>query len=211
MSSSSRMEAVIDPSGPVIVGYVSLNASRHGGPWADFVTLPVPEGADQETIGVTYDSETQTYMFTTDAAKVQAKLDQAWTALRTERNRRLAETDWVALADAHLSQDKKDAWFAYRQELTDLPESITNPSDLVSVPWPLDPTQTPAVVPSSGSRLANLLGHADVPVEPVAEPVAESAPEVQELVAEPVVESAPEVQEPVAEPVVESAPEPVAP
>jgi hypothetical protein len=44
----------------------------------------------------------------------------------------------VALSDAHLSQDKKDAWFAYRQALRDLPDevTITSPADLVSVEWP---------------------------------------------------------------------------
>jgi hypothetical protein len=62
----------------------------------------------------------------------------AWTQLRTQRNAKLAATDWTALADAHLSQDSKSAWFAYRQKLRDLPGSlvITSPADLVSVPWP---------------------------------------------------------------------------
>ena len=75
---------------------------------------------------------------TTDPSKVQAKLAAAWTQLRTERNARLQASDWVALADAHLSQDKKDAWFAYRQALRDLPDevTITSPADLVSVEWP---------------------------------------------------------------------------
>ena len=131
------MEAVIDPDSSVIVGFVYENAQL-AGPWADFVTLPVPDGADQETLGVTYDPETQTYSFVEDPLKVQAKTAQAWTQLRTERNARLAASDWTALSDAHLSQDKKDAWFAYRQALRDLPDevTITSPADLVSVEWP---------------------------------------------------------------------------
>jgi len=139
-----------------------------------------------------------------------------WTALRTERNRRLTETDWVALADAHLSQDKKDAWFAYRQELRDLPESVQNPMD--SVPWPLKPGELPPPPPVAASRLGALLEYAGVtvaeePAPEVQEPVVEVAPEpvveaeaVQEPVVEPV--SAPEpdpvVEEPAPEPVVES-------
>jgi hypothetical protein len=59
-----------------------------------------------------------------------------WTQLRTERNRRLAATDWTQLADAHLSQEKKDAWAAYRQELRDLPDELTDP---LSVVWPTSP------------------------------------------------------------------------
>ena len=64
--------------------------------------------------------------------------DWYWTALRTERNALLAACDWVALADAHLSQDKKDAWFAYRQGLRDLPENATDPTQ---VTWPVSPSQ----------------------------------------------------------------------
>jgi hypothetical protein len=88
--------------------------------------------------------------------------DWYWTQLRAERNRRLAATDWTQLADAHLSQEKKDAWAAYRQELRDLPDEVTesmlvvtSPSD--SVPWPLDPTQIPPT-PVTGSRLNGILG-----------------------------------------------------
>lgn len=149
------MEAVIDPSGPVIVGYVPPNASRHGGPWADFITLPVPEGAEQETLGVESDGQGG-FTFITDPIKVQANLDQAWTALRAERNRRLAASDWTQLADAHLSQEKKDAWAAYRQELRDLPDETQDPTQ---VTWPLDPTQQPPV-PVTGSRLDNILNQA---------------------------------------------------
>jgi hypothetical protein len=96
------------------------------------IRLEVPEGLSWSDVkGV--QAEDGSVTLEADPAKVQAKLDQAWTQLRAERNRRLAATDWVALADAHLSQDKKDAWFAYRQELRDLPESITDP---VQVTWP---------------------------------------------------------------------------
>ena len=79
-----------------------------------------------------------------------------WSQLRAERNRRLAASDWVALADAHMSQDRKDAWFVYRQELRDLPETVQDPTQ---VTWPLDPTQQPPI-PVTGSRLDNILNQA---------------------------------------------------
>jgi hypothetical protein len=106
------------------------------------------------------DPETGAVTLQADPAKVQAKLDQAWTQLRTERNRRLAASDWTQLVDSHLSQEKKDAWAAYRQELRDLPDEVTDEqvtSSTNSVPWPLDPTQAP-VVPVAGSRLDGILG-----------------------------------------------------
>ena len=101
------------------------------------IRLPVPEGLTWETVkGVAADDGTITLQ--ADPLKVQAKIQQAWTNLRTERNARLAACDWVALADAHLSQDKKDAWFTYRQSLRDLPENATDPTQ---VTWPVSPSQ----------------------------------------------------------------------
>ena len=154
MSSSSRMEAVIDPAGPTIVGQVPPGACRDGGAWADFVTVPIPDGLEGKPLKVALVDDA--YVLSLDVDTVTA---EAWTQLRAERNRRLAATDWVALSDAHLSQDRKDAWFAYRQELRDLPDSlvITSPADLVSVAWPLDPTQVAQLAPS-GSRLDGILG-----------------------------------------------------
>ena len=158
------------------------------------IRLEVPEGLSWDVVkGVA--AEDGTVTLEADPLKVQGKLDAAWTQLRAERNARLAATDWVALADAHLSQDRKDAWFAYRQELRDLPDLVTDP---LSVEWPLDPTQAP-VVPVSGSRLSSLLTHADVePVVPVVDeevtvvPVVEESPVVEPV---PVVEEAPVVEE----------------
>lgn len=116
------------------------------------IRLEVPEGLTWDVVkGVA--SEDGTVTLAQDPLKVQAKLDQAWRDLRSQRNARLAATDWTALSDAHLSQDRKDAWFAYRQELRDLPDLVTDP---LSVEWPLDPTQAP-VVPVTGSRLSSLL------------------------------------------------------
>jgi hypothetical protein len=137
---------------------VTLKYNTNGGPkWADGdleCQFPFDILADQAT----RDTETGEITLAQDPAKVQTKLDAAWRDLRSQRNARLAATDWVALADAHLSQDKKDAWFAYRQELRDLPDEVTDP---LSVEWPLDPTQAP-VVPVSGSRLSSLLDAAQV-------------------------------------------------
>jgi hypothetical protein len=147
------MQAVVDPSGPTVVGFAPSNAVLMGD-FQNFVKVDYPLEMEAETLGVTYDSESHTYSFVTDPSKVQAKLDAAWTQLRAERNARLAQSDWVALSDAHLSQDKKDAWFAYRQALRDLPDEVTDPTQ---VEWPLDPTATP-VAPVTGSRLSNLLG-----------------------------------------------------
>ena len=130
------MDAVIDPSGPTVVGTVPPNANLMG-PWTGFITLPVPEGADTETLGVESDGQGG-FTFVSDPSKVQAKIQQAWTALRNERNARLAASDYTQLQDAHLSAEKKSAWADYRQALRDLPENATDPTQ---VTWPVSPSQ----------------------------------------------------------------------
>jgi len=130
------MDAVIDPVEVKVVGVTPANSILVG-PWSSFVTLPVPDGADQETLGVTYDSETQTYTFTTDPAKVQAKTEAKWTSLRAQRNQLLTASDWTQGNDSPLSTESKSAWATYRQALRNLPDVTSDPSNPV---WPSVPS-----------------------------------------------------------------------
>ena len=55
-------------------------------------------------------------------------------ALRTERNKKLAETDWTQSRDVTLTNDAD--WATYRQALRDITDTY---SDLDSVVWPTKP------------------------------------------------------------------------
>lgn len=82
------------------------------------------ESADTSVWGVTW-------------SQVSAKVDELTAAepmkaLREERNRRLAETDWMAMSDRTLDQ----AWATYRQALRDITTSATSLDDVV---WPTKP------------------------------------------------------------------------
>ena len=57
-----------------------------------------------------------------------------WEVLRRERNRRLTETDYLALSD---TVEMSDAWKTYRQALRDLP---VNTSDPENPTWPTKPS-----------------------------------------------------------------------
>ena len=75
--------------------------------------------------------------FGTDWATVKAKVDELTAAepmkaLREERNRRIAETDWMALGDVTMS----DAWATYRQALRDITDTYSALDDVV---WPTKP------------------------------------------------------------------------
>ena len=59
--------------------------------------------------------------------------DRAAAEIRTERDAKLAETDWTQVADAPVSQED---WAAYRQELRDIPSQEGFPNE---VTWPTEP------------------------------------------------------------------------
>ena len=72
------------------------------------------------------------------ADELQTEIDrleaaQPMVELREERNRRLAETDYLALSDATLSEEMR----TYRQALRDLPDNTSDPANPT---WPVKPS-----------------------------------------------------------------------
>jgi len=70
----------------------------------------------------------------------QDRIQEAWAAFRAERNRRLAETDWVVARAYERGEPVPEAWAAYRQALRDLPAQLTDEQVLSGeIPWPEPP------------------------------------------------------------------------
>lgn len=76
-----------------------------------------------------------------EAAIVSLDAAEPMRLLRIERDKRLAETDWWAVADRTMTDEQR----AYRQALRDLPNT-SSPSlddaydlDMSSVDWPVKP------------------------------------------------------------------------
>ena len=70
-------------------------------------------------------------------AKLQELIDaQPWKELRAERNRRLAECDWVAIRAFTTGTLVPEEWKAYMQALRDLPSVTEDPENPV---WPTIP------------------------------------------------------------------------
>ena len=67
-----------------------------------------------------------------DTAKDARILAEKWTAVRRDRDQRLAETDYLALSDSTLSSNMK----TYRQSLRDVPEDNSDPDN---ISWPTKP------------------------------------------------------------------------
>ena len=86
-------------------------------------------------------------------AKLQELIDtQPLKDLRQERDRRLAEVDWIFSTDYHIPNQMRDEWTRYRQALRDLPSLTEDPENPV---WPEKPT----VNPSGGSTVSVDLDH----------------------------------------------------
>jgi len=71
-------------------------------------------------------------------AKLQELIDaQPWKELRTDRNKRIAQTDYLFTSDyPHATEEVKQAWLDYRQALRDLPANTEDPAAPV---WPIAP------------------------------------------------------------------------
>jgi hypothetical protein len=67
-----------------------------------------------------------------EQAAIDAATEAEWASVRTERNKRLVESDWTQLPDAPLTTLDKSDWSIYRQQLRD----ITEQADPFSLVWP---------------------------------------------------------------------------
>ncbi len=62
--------------------------------------------------------------------------DRAMANLRSDRNSRLAITDWYGLSDVSMSA----AMTQYRQELRDITANLTTVEHVKAVVWPTEPS-----------------------------------------------------------------------
>lgn len=84
--------------------------------------------------------------FTRTDAEIEAWVDQEladeanpvghWRALREQRNRKLAQSDWMANSDVTMS----DEWKTYRQALRDFPSTLNNTTIQGDYTWPTEPS-----------------------------------------------------------------------
>ena len=94
--------------------------------WSDSKVSAVT-GQDMEGEDITI----QTHFSGDDTTKDARLLADKWSNVRRDRDRRLSETDYLALSDQTLS----DAMETYRQELRDVPTQ----SDPDNISWPSKP------------------------------------------------------------------------
>ena len=70
-----------------------------------------------------------------DSSLEAAELAEEWRIIRAERDRLLAETDWMANSDVTMSAANK----TYRQKLRDLPSDQSSKKTFADITWPTKP------------------------------------------------------------------------
>ena len=71
-----------------------------------------------------------------EAAYTARKTEEKATAIRTERDKLLAESDWMVIKSAETGVSLATVWAAYRQALRDITAQATFPTE---VTWPVKP------------------------------------------------------------------------
>ena len=71
-----------------------------------------------------------------DSSLAAAELAEEWKIIRKERDRLLAETDWMSFSD---SPTMSEANKTYRQKLRDLPSDQSSKKTFADITWPTKP------------------------------------------------------------------------
>ena len=74
-----------------------------------------------------------------DTAKAAYDLAQEWKRIRKERNRLLAETDWVVIKARENGGQVPAAWKTYRVALRDIPSEQSDKTKYSEITWPTRP------------------------------------------------------------------------
>jgi hypothetical protein len=68
-----------------------------------------------------------------------------WDVILSERKRLLEISDWTQIPDNPMSEEKRQAWRVFRQELRDIPQKYSTSAEVV---WPEPPVPIPADAPA---------------------------------------------------------------
>ena len=74
-----------------------------------------------------------------DTAKAAYDLAEEWKRIRTERNRLLAETDWVVIKARENGGQVAEKWKTYRVGLRNIPSEQSDATKYSEITWPTKP------------------------------------------------------------------------
>ena len=87
--------------------------------------------------------------------KLQQRIEEhRWMELRQERNKRLADVDWIFSEDYAIDDESYQQWLTYRKALRDLPAVTEDPANPV---WPEKPVNPSGITTNISKRQERLL------------------------------------------------------
>jgi hypothetical protein len=105
--------------------------------WSPNPQIQLTTTDDPNLLMAVYDSNTSNIILAKDPTKVATFTAQQWTNLRTQRDALLQACDWTQLPDSPITSDLKQQWQSYRQQLRNIPENTTDPTN---PSWPVPPS-----------------------------------------------------------------------
>jgi len=100
-------------------------------PVTDGIYIPIIEGLTWDVVKAIKEDD-GSIILVEDPVKVKAKLDAAWTQVRTQQKHKLYESDWTCSVTDYTPPNKPE-WIAYRQALRD----VTTQTDPFNILWPV--------------------------------------------------------------------------
>jgi len=76
-----------------------------------------------------------------EQAWLAGAFDRAINELRTKRNKLLADSDYIVLADSTFTPQKKSEWMTYRTALRNLTQGLDTIEKVNNVAYPLKPSK----------------------------------------------------------------------
>ena len=101
---------------------------------SEIVDVPAHKDEDGEDVAATY---IQSHFVGDDSAKDARLLAAEWVKIRAERDRLIAETDWMMLSD---TGTVSTAWKNYRKALREIPQSQDSAKTFEDIDWPDKPS-----------------------------------------------------------------------
>ena len=151
-------EGVVDYSGETgytIVEFTDENVKERMRQLTEYITLSAPgvplsynikwqdDIGDAEELkdpfGKSKDPKgyVQSHFVPDDSARDARILAKEWTRIRRERDKRIAETDWMMLSD---TGTVSAAWKNYRKALREIPQSQDSVKKFEDIDWPVKPS-----------------------------------------------------------------------
>lgn len=130
-------------TGAILNTYISENSLQNNADnfWNDinkYVHIEIPSHLDMNVIKCT--KFENTFIIEQDDGLYSLKLNRNMNLLRSERNKRLANSDWTQLRDVQITPEQLINWTTYRQQLRDLPNIIPEQNVMnMNISWPTVP------------------------------------------------------------------------